>query len=253
MKDKVAEAERYNSRAKKLFFSLDKTANNSIDTLPSALSAPYEFYECTIKNILNDFPNSLTLELGAGMGEHTNVLIENSCAVIATDISRYSLEILKLRYEASENLETRVCDIELLPFKNSIFDLVVGAGILSYGDNDLVMKEVFRVLKPGGYFVCVDSLNHNIFFRVNRYLHFLRGNRTISTLRRMPTLSLITGYSKFFGSADAFFFGALTFMLPVILPILGNQNSKAFLSYFDKFKFLNRYSFKFVMIAKKVN
>ena len=46
---------------------------------------------------------------------------------------------------------------------------------LSYGDNDLVLKNVYQKLKPGGYFVCVDSLDNNIIYRINRYLHYLRG------------------------------------------------------------------------------
>ena len=68
--------------------------------------------------------------------------------------------------------------MELLPFDNEIFDIVACAGGLSYGDNKLVLNEIYRVLKPKGMFICIDSLNENPIYKFNRYLHYLRGNRT---------------------------------------------------------------------------
>jgi ubiquinone/menaquinone biosynthesis C-methylase UbiE len=37
----------------------------------------------------------------------------------------------------------------------------VSAGSLSYGDNDIVMNEIYRVLKLQGVFIAIDSLNNN--------------------------------------------------------------------------------------------
>jgi ubiquinone/menaquinone biosynthesis C-methylase UbiE len=51
--------------------------------------------------------------------------------------------------------------MEKLPFANQSFDIIVSAGSLSYGDNDIVMNEIYRVLKLQGVFIAIDSLNNN--------------------------------------------------------------------------------------------
>ena len=40
--------------------------------------------------------------------------------------------------------------MEKLPFKNESFDVICSAGSLSYGDNNKVMSEIYRILKLGG-------------------------------------------------------------------------------------------------------
>jgi ubiquinone/menaquinone biosynthesis C-methylase UbiE len=52
------------------------------------------------------------------------------------------------------------------------------------------MKEIYRVLKVGGYVVVVDSLN-NLIFRFNRHINNLRDLRSQSTFKRMPDINLI--------------------------------------------------------------
>jgi ubiquinone/menaquinone biosynthesis C-methylase UbiE len=51
--------------------------------------------------------------------------------------------------------------MEKLPFADQSFDIIVSAGSLSYGDNDIVMNEIYRVLKLQGVFIAIDSLNNN--------------------------------------------------------------------------------------------
>ena len=93
-----------------------------------------------------------------------------------------------------------------MPFCDESFDVVVSAGSLSYGDNRVTAREIHRVLKNEGKFFCVDSLNNNPIYRINRgYIHFLRGHRTKSTLERMPNIKLIRLYEKQFGAVEVYF------------------------------------------------
>ena len=55
--------------------------------------------------------------------------------------------------------------MEKLPFRDNSFDAICSAGSLSYGDNLIVMNEIYRLLKTGGSFIAVDSLNNNPIFR----------------------------------------------------------------------------------------
>jgi ubiquinone/menaquinone biosynthesis C-methylase UbiE len=63
--------------------------------------------------------------------------------------------------------------MEKLPFAGQSFDIIVSAGSLSYGDNDKVLDEIYRVLKNKGVFIAIDSLNNNPIYRLNRCLHYL--------------------------------------------------------------------------------
>ena len=52
------------------------------------------------------------------------------------------------------DVEGRVADAESIPYDDDTFDLVVGHAVLHHiPDLDLAMREVLRVLKPGGRFV----------------------------------------------------------------------------------------------------
>ena len=192
--DKEIEKQRYNSRAQ---FSLsgkfhDKEKMGSINVaLP--LQAPYRHFE---RLILDSYPSSEAsiLEIGSGTGAFTGILISSGASVVATDISDLSLKVLVKNLESPLNLRTKVVDMEELTFKDASFDIITSAGALSYGDNELVMNEIFRVLKPGGCFIAVDSLNNNPIYRLNRWVNYLRHKRTKNTLDRMPTLSLIECY-----------------------------------------------------------
>ena len=73
----------------------------------------------------------------------------------------HSIQYLKSHFIDYPNLTTCLADIECLPFKSNSFDVVVSAGVLSYGIHEVVLNEIHRVLAPGGCFICVDSLNHN--------------------------------------------------------------------------------------------
>ena len=68
----------------------------------------------------------------------------------ATDISPKSVELMNNTFYESVNFSAEVADMEILPFDSESFDVVCSAGSLSYGDNTVVMNEIYRVLKPEG-------------------------------------------------------------------------------------------------------
>ena len=107
--------------------------------------------------------------------------------------------------------KTKLANMEKLPFKDASFDLVCGVGFLSYGDNVKTMNEIFRVLKTGCYFICVDSLNNNLIYRLNRYFQFIKGNTT-HTIRKMPSLNLIENYECKFNCVKTYYFGSLIWL-----------------------------------------
>jgi len=126
--DKETERQRYDARASEILASNDfnetELSNVSgIDLLPAALSAPYLYYEEQIENHLKK--GQLTvLEIGAGIGLYTGLLFNRGGHICATDISEASLNVLKKRFHDRANLETKVADMESLPFNTETIDLL---------------------------------------------------------------------------------------------------------------------------------
>lgn len=186
------------------------------------------------------------LEIGSGFGQFSLQLLKFEASVITTDISEDSLFIQRQNFSSYKNLQTIKCDMESLPFEDSYFDLVTSAGALSYGDNNKVMKEIHRVLRKEGKFICIDSLNYNPIYIFNRIIHYFYGRRSLSTLNQMPTLRLIKSYENYFGKLDSF-----SWLTPILTIFTNKYFSFKFSSKMDSIFKLNKLSFKFVFIASK--
>lgn len=144
MIDKDIEGRRYDNRAKLL---IESGNFNFSKNLPKYLNAPYEFYSFLLKKRCS---KSKVLEIGAGMGENTELLLDFGFELVATDISPESIKMMNKIFSNYTNFSVEVADMEKLPFNDESFDVVCSTGSLSYGDNDVVMNEIYRVLKQGG-------------------------------------------------------------------------------------------------------
>ena len=250
MIDKDIDRDRYDDKALKLLSndSFDRMTGSS--ACPHPIRAPYLKYEEMHVECIES--NDVVLEIGAGTGIHTHSLLKTGALVVATDISPNSLQIIKKKYkEYSKNLNTEVADMEFLPFENETFDVVCSAGSLSYGDNQVVMQEIYRVLKPGGKVIIVDSLHENPIYVINRWIGYFRGYRSLSTIKRMPTLKLIKKYENKFDLKKLDFFGSLTWLSPILVFFLRKELAGKFLDRFDTLIHVKRSAFKFVAVFHK--
>jgi ubiquinone/menaquinone biosynthesis C-methylase UbiE len=243
--DKKIEKNRFNIEANKALEDNNLFSANKL-TLP--LKTPYTFYQKLIFNYVHN--DSFVLEIGAGMGENTEFLLATGAKVYATDISEHSLSVMDKRFNTNK-LTTQVADMEKLPFADQSFDVIVSAGSLSYGDNDKVLNEIHRVLKVKGVFIVIDSLNNNPIYRFNRYIHYLKGERSLSVIERAPDLKLLDKYGQKFDKIETQFFGSISYLVPLMNKIFGEQSSTKIVNNIDKIFTIKRSAFKFVMIVKK--
>ena len=246
MNDKNIEKHRYDSRAKKRLELQDYTFRTNICAQLQPAVSSY-------KKLLTEVPpGSKVLEIGAGMGENTEFLLELGLDVCATDISSNSVEILVNKFAKYDSFNAEVADMERLPFSDNLFNVVCSAGSLSYGDNSVVMNEIYRVLAKGGVFIALDSLSNNPIYKLNRYLHFLLGNRSKSTLERMPTVGLIDSYALKFGSVEVAYFGSITWLFPILTKFLSDNSVREVSNNVDKRLNIKKSAFKFTMKATKL-
>ena len=87
------------------------------------------------------------LELGAGTGKLTAVLVELGHDVHATDPDEQMLDVLR---ERLPDVRTSVATAEDLPVGDASYDVVVVAQAFHWFDHERALPEIARVLKPGG-------------------------------------------------------------------------------------------------------
>ncbi|NLU82046.1 class I SAM-dependent methyltransferase [Rhodococcus sp. HNM0569] len=102
-------------------------------------------------------PYGRALELGCGTGFFLLNLMQSGIAEKGS-VTDLSPGMVKVALRNGQNLgldvDGRVADAETIPYEDDTFDLVVGHAVLHHiPDVEQTLREVLRVLKPGGRFV----------------------------------------------------------------------------------------------------
>jgi ubiquinone/menaquinone biosynthesis C-methylase UbiE len=116
------------------------------------------------------------LEIGCGCGSEAEHFARAGARYTAVDLTNAALRITRRRFQLA-NLDGRFVhgDAENLPFADGSFDLVYSHGVLHHTpDTPRTIREVYRVLSPGGRAVVMlyyrDSFNYHVNLGVVRRL-----------------------------------------------------------------------------------
>ena len=113
-------------------------------------------------------PGMAILEIGCGTGYFTRELTQRGADIVAIDVSPDLLEIAKAKYSAP-NVRYEIQNACALTYADAMFDSVVGSSILHHLEIEKALREIYRVLKPGGtiYFTEPNMLNPQIAMQKN--------------------------------------------------------------------------------------
>lgn len=140
---------------------------------------PKELYEKLYKLGVG-VENSSWLDIGTGTGVLPFNLCNHKANITGVDISESQIEVAKsLAVEKGvTNVKFFVSPAEMLPFTDNSFDSATAAQCFWYFDRESVIKEIKRVLKPGGVFAKIymsytltDEIankSHNLVKEINK-------------------------------------------------------------------------------------
>ena len=125
-------------------------------------------------NWMNPQLDESLIDVASGTGDVAKLFSKknnNSTKISCVEPNDEMFRIGKSNLEKFKNIKWYKANAEKLPFKNDTYNFyTISYGIRNVSNIDLSLKEAFRVLKPGGRFMClefskVDNEIINLFYQ----------------------------------------------------------------------------------------
>ena len=179
-------------RVRGVFDSVASRYDLMNDLMSAGLHRAWKAYTVMVANVQ---PGQRVLDIAGGTGDLALAFAKKvgpTGQVAHTDINEAMLRTGRDRLlDAGVILPTAVCDAEKLPFPDGHFDLVsVAFGLRNMTHKDAALREMARVLKPGGRLLVLE------FSRVAKPL---RGLYDLYSFKVLPRLGQLVA-----GDADSY-------------------------------------------------
>ncbi|MCU0287956.1 MAG: class I SAM-dependent methyltransferase [Acidobacteria bacterium] len=118
--------------------------------------------ECnTLLKWLEPQPGEYILDIGCGDGYYDTIIAQSGAKVLGLDIQEKPLKTAKELYQ-DDRCEFLYINAEEMDFEEASFDKVISFCVIEHFHNDMkAMQNIFKSLKPGGWFVfSADSLSN---------------------------------------------------------------------------------------------
>ena len=109
---------------------------------------------------LNPQKNTTLIDVGSGTGDIAKLYLNKinyRGSVCCIDENKGMLDLNKKRFKKNAKVKWFCNSAEKLPFKNNHFDYyTISFGIRNVSNINNALKEAYRVLKPGGRYLCLE-------------------------------------------------------------------------------------------------
>jgi ubiquinone/menaquinone biosynthesis C-methylase UbiE len=107
------------------------------------------------QSLFKNKKNLKALDIGTGSGSNIIPLIDNGFNVDAIDFSETSINLCKDSFKNFKEVNFLKADMTSMPFENDKYDVIIdifSSYALKTNEGNTFLKEVKRLLKPGGVF-----------------------------------------------------------------------------------------------------
>ena len=160
-------------------------------------------------NYLNPQKNTKLLDAASGTGDIAKLYLKktnNNGSVYCLDENKGMVNLNKKRFKDFTNVKTFCDSVEKLNFNDNYFDYyTISFGIRNVDNIKLAIKEAYRVLKPGGRFLCLEfsKVENNLLNKF--YQTYSKSIPKIGKLvigKSEPYEYLITSINKFYNQQE---------------------------------------------------
>ena len=160
---------------------------------------------------LNPQKNTTLIDVASGTGDIARLYLNKinyKGSVCCVDENKEMLELNKKKIKKKANIKWFCNSAEKLPFKNNHFDYyTISFGIRNVSNISSTLKEAYRVLKPGGRFLCLEfsKVKNEILNRF--YKTYSKSIPQIGKLivgKSEPYAYLINSIEKFYSQYELF-------------------------------------------------
>ena len=120
----------------------------------------HRLWKKNLINWLNPQKNTKLIDVASGTGDVAKLYLNKinyEGKVFCVDENKEMLNLNKKKFHNSYSIDWFCNNAEKLPFKNNYFDYyTISFGIRNVDNIENALKEAYRVLKPGGRFLCLE-------------------------------------------------------------------------------------------------
>tara|TARA_B100001123_G_C15271141_1_gene1010369 strand:- start:784 stop:1485 length:702 start_codon:yes stop_codon:yes gene_type:complete len=168
---------RSNNNKKKVVKKVFDKVFNKYDLMNDILSfGSHRLWKKQMMNWMSPSQHTILLDMASGTGDIAKLFlkyVKNNGKVYAVDPNLKMIEIGKKKNDKLKNIKWFHNSAEKLFFDNGYFDYyTISFGLRNVSNINMTLKEAYRVLKPGGRFLCLEFSkiqNHNLNKLYNLY------------------------------------------------------------------------------------
>ena len=120
----------------------------------------HKFWKKSLLNMMKPHPSHKIIDVACGTGDIAQLLLNHlnlDCHVTCLDPNKNMIKKGKHKLNKFNNLNWIISSAEKLPVSDNLFDFyTISFGLRNTKDLNKVLSEAFRVLKPGGRFLCLE-------------------------------------------------------------------------------------------------
>ena len=151
----------HNQDKTKLVNSVFDKVYKNYDLMNNVMSfGIHRFWKKNLIDWMNPQLNNKIIDVASGTGDLAKIISQkndNQNIICCVEPNKGMLETGKEKLKSFGNIKWYLSSAEKLPFKENTFDFyTISFGIRNVTNISYCLKEAYRVLKPGGHFLCLE-------------------------------------------------------------------------------------------------